>query len=125
MAANLGFFIRGSFEKASDKSIDVEIEGIRVDRNKVGQACDSMRANFCVEVFSEHDELWDHEVKGKGPVDLDIEFPRIILTRFFEYIKSSLGKSDKANSVISGVDAQQHAGRKIAQFPYGFTPCAL
>ena len=92
MAANLGFLIRSSFEKASDESIDVEIEGIRVDRNKVGQARHSMRANFCVGVFSEHDELRNHEVKGKGPVDLDIEFPRIILTRFFEYIKSSLGK---------------------------------
>jgi len=92
MAANLGFLIRGSFEKASDESIDVKIEGIRVDGNKVGQACYSMRANFCVGVFSEHDELRDHEVKGEGPIDLDIEFPRIILTCFFEYIKSSLGK---------------------------------
>jgi hypothetical protein len=92
MAANLGFLIRGSFEKACDEGINVVIEGICIDRNKVGQACHSMRANFGVVMLSEHDELRNHKVKGESAVDLDIEFPRIILTCFFEYIKSSLGK---------------------------------
>jgi hypothetical protein len=70
----------------------VVIEGIGVDGHEVRQACYGMRANFGVRVLSEHDELRNHKVQGKSPVDLDIEFPRIILTSFFEYIKSSLGK---------------------------------
>ena len=92
MAADLGFLIRGSFEKACDEGVDVSIKGVGVDRNEVGQACDSMRTNFGIVVLSKHDELRNHEVEGESPVDLDVEFPRIILACLFENIKRSLRK---------------------------------
>ena len=93
MSANLRFLIRGSFEQACDEGVDVSIKGVGIDRNEVGQTCHGMRAYFGIGVLCEHDELWNHKVEGESPVDLHVEFPRIILACFFENIKGGLSKS--------------------------------
>jgi len=113
MAANLGLLIGGSFKKACDERIDVGIERIRIDRDKVGQARYGMRANFGIWVLGEHDELRNHKVKGKRSVDLDIEFSGVIFTCLFENIKSSLRKLLRGFSNLGcGCTVEGRRGKK-------------
>jgi hypothetical protein len=68
----------------------MRIQGLRVDRNEVRQACYGMRSHSRRGVFGEHEELRDHDVEGTSTVDFDIEFSRIVLACLFKHVKSCL-----------------------------------
>lgn len=49
-----------------------------------------MGAHLCGGVVGEHKVLGDHEIEGPSAVDLDVQFPGVVLAGLFEDIEGGL-----------------------------------